>query len=88
MTQYHYATISELHAAYKDGRLTIRELVLIFLSRIAEIDKGDNGLNAVLEINPDALFIADTLDAKLKSGANGCSFWNTSPTKRQRKYIR
>jgi len=37
------------------------------MSKIAEIDKCEGGLNSVLEINPDALFIADALDAKLKN---------------------
>ncbi len=68
MAGYQFATISELHAAFRDGSLTVRELVLSFLARIAEIDKGENGLNSVLEINPDALFIADSLDKKIRSG--------------------
>lgn len=68
MTSYHYATISQLQAAFRGGNLTVRELVLKFLSRIAEIDKGVNGLNSVLEINPDVLFICDALDKKLQSG--------------------
>jgi amidase len=50
---------------FKEKKLTVRRLILIFLSRIAEIDKCENGLNSVLEVNPDALFIADALDKKL-----------------------
>ncbi len=68
MAGYHFATISELHTAFRDGSLTVRELVLSFLARIAEIDKTENGLNSVLELNPDALFIADRLDKKIRSG--------------------
>ena len=62
-----YGSIQDIHRAYKAKRLTVRELVLIYLSRIAEIDKCEGGLNSVLEINPDALFIADALDAKLRN---------------------
>lgn len=63
-----YASIQEIHELFKEKQLTVRELVLKYLSRIAEIDKCENGLNSVLEINPDALFIADALDKKLKNG--------------------
>jgi amidase len=49
-------------------RITARELVLFYLSRIAQIDQGARGLNAVLEVNPEALFIADMLDKERKRG--------------------
>lgn len=67
-TKYVYATIPQLHSAFLENRLTVRELVMVFLSRIAEIDQCENGLHAVIEINPDVLFIADNLDNKLQSG--------------------
>jgi len=63
-----FAYIREIHEAYSCGKLSVRSLVLSFLSRIASVDKGENGLNSVLEINPDALFIADKLDELLESG--------------------
>ena len=65
---YHYATIDELHNAFKTKELTVKELVLHFLSRIETMDTGDNGLHSVLEINPDVLCIADDMDNKLKNG--------------------
>ena len=43
-------------------------MVLSYLNRIAKIDKCGDGLNSVLEINPDALFIADELDKALIHG--------------------
>ena len=46
-------------------KLSVRNLVLSFLERIAKIDKCLDGLNSVLEINPEALPIADSLDRKL-----------------------
>lgn len=62
-----YNSIHDIHTAYKQKKLTVRQLVLIYLSRIAETDKCEGGLNSVIEINPDALFIADMLDEKLKN---------------------
>ncbi len=62
------ATIPELQEAMDQRQVTARELVLLYLSRVAQIDQCEGGLNAVLEINPDALFIADMLDEERKAG--------------------
>lgn len=61
-------SIDELHAAYAAGHLTVREVVLSAMERIAFKDQGPEGCNAVLEVNPDALFLADALDARLRLG--------------------
>jgi amidase len=61
-------TITALQDAMDKKQTTARELVLFYLSRIAQIDQCDGGLNAVLEINPDALFIADMLDRERENG--------------------
>lgn len=61
-------TIVALQDAMDQGQITARGLVLYYLSRIAQIDQCKGGLNAVLEINPDALFIADMLDGERKRG--------------------
>lgn len=50
-----------------NGELTARKLVEYFLNRIQEIDKGGPKVNAIIELNPDALEIADTLDKERKS---------------------
>ena len=68
MFEINGSTVIELQAAMQRNELTSRKLVLYYLSRIAEIDKCDGGLNSVLELNPDALFIADTLDAMRATG--------------------
>ena len=62
------ATITELQDSMDQKHLTARDLVLFYLSRIAQIDQCEGGLNAVLEINPDALFIADMLDGEREKG--------------------
>jgi amidase len=61
-------TIVALQEAMARGQIGARELVLFYLSRIARIDHGEGGLNAVLEVNPDALFIADMLDGERQKG--------------------
>ena len=58
------ATVAGLQAAMQGGELTARSLTEAYLARIAAIDPQ---LRSVLEINPDALAIADALDAERKA---------------------
>ncbi len=60
-------TISDLQSRMKSGRFTARSLVEKYSSRIDEIDKHGPAVNSVLELNPDALSIADALDQERKS---------------------
>lgn len=62
------ATIDELQARMQAGTLTSRELTAVYLQRIAAIDQAGPALHAVLEVNPDALAIAEALDAERKLG--------------------
>ena len=62
------ATIDDLQTQMRAGKLTARELTAAYLARIAEIDKAGPKINAVIELNPDALTIADRLDAERKAG--------------------
>jgi amidase len=65
-------TIAELQDGMKSGKYTAHSVAQRYLDRIAEIDKQGPAINAVIEINPDALSIADGLDAERKSvGARG-----------------
>ena len=61
-------TIAELQQKMSSGELTTRQLAEMYLSRIALIDEGEMGVNSVLELNPDALVIAENLDAERKAG--------------------
>ncbi len=66
------ATIADVHAEYKAGRLTARALVKAYLDRIEAYDKNGPKLNSVISINPKALEEADALDAAYrKSGPVG-----------------
>lgn len=56
------ATIKEMAGALEKGTIDSQTLVLAYLKRIADLDKSGPKLNSVLEINPDALHIAEALD--------------------------
>ena len=60
-------TISELQDGMKSGRFTARSLVEKYRARIDEIDKRGPAVNAIIELNPDALAIADALDQERKA---------------------
>jgi amidase len=70
--QIHEATIADMARAMAAGKVTSEELVLAYLERIAAVDRQGPSLNSVLEINPDALSIAQALDRERKvSGPRG-----------------
>jgi amidase len=62
------ATIAELQAAMQTGALTSVQIVQTYLERIEAIDRSGPMLNAVIELNPDALQIAAELDAEREAG--------------------
>src|ERR1700754_3478111 len=62
------ATIDELQQKMSSGQLTSRSLTKLYMKRIEAIDKKGPSLNAVIELNPDALPIAESLDAERKAG--------------------
>ncbi|HEY7790446.1 MAG TPA: amidase family protein [Vicinamibacterales bacterium] len=66
--QVEEATIAGVHAAMQDGRLTCHQLVEDYLQRIAAYDKNGPAINALIEVNPDALKEADDLDRRDKQG--------------------
>jgi amidase len=55
-------TISDLQEGMKTGKFTAHSLVEKYSARIDEIDKHGPVLNSVIELNPEALAIADALD--------------------------
>ena len=60
-------TIDDLQKAFQSGQYSCRSLPEKYLARIQEIDKAGPMLNSVIELNPDALSIADALDQERKS---------------------
>ena len=61
-------SILDIQRLLDSGALTSVEVVQFFLQRIAHYDTTPGGINALLQINPDALFIADAMDAERGAG--------------------
>lgn len=61
-------TITDLNEKMESGELTSRQVTELYLQRIAAVDKGGPYINSVIELNPDALEIADGLDKERKAG--------------------
>ena len=59
-------TVAQLQSALQAGTVSGQQLVQLYLARIAALDKAGPQLNSVIELNPDALAIAKTLDAERK----------------------
>jgi amidase len=61
------ATVVDLGSRLRGGELSIRELVEQYLVRIEALDHQGPRLLSVIEVNPEALDIADTLDHELRT---------------------
>jgi amidase len=61
-------TIVGLQQRMASGSDTARSIAAKYLARIEAIDRNGPALHSVIEVNPDALDIADRLDAERKSG--------------------
>src|SRR5215471_15641798 len=61
------ATIDDIQAAFKSGRLTARQLVQGYLDRIAAYDKQGPNINSIITLNDHALEDADRLDAAYRA---------------------
>lgn len=66
--EYAEYSVSEIQALFESGKLNSRNLTAMYLERIAKIDQNGPQLKAVIEINPEALVIAEALDAERKQG--------------------
>ena len=61
-------TVAELQKDMEDGKYSSRKICELYLERIKGVDQIEGGLNSVLELNPDALSIADELDQERSAG--------------------
>src|SRR5690242_5129172 len=65
-------TIADLQAAMESGQRTSQQLVEAYVERIQALDASGPTLRAVIELNPDALAIAEALDReRSERGARG-----------------
>ena len=60
-------SLLQLHSALQSKKFTSHSLTEKYLARIHEIDSSGPKLNSIIELNPDALSIAATLDAEQSS---------------------
>jgi amidase len=65
-------TIADFQAGLASGKFTSRSLAEKYLERIEAIDRRGPAVNSVIEVNPDARAIAESLDRERKAkGARG-----------------
>jgi amidase len=70
--EFEEATLEDLQRRMAAGTLTARRLTAAYLMRIAALDRKGPALHHVIETSPDALAIAEALDAERRAkGARG-----------------
>ncbi len=67
-TKFNEATVADLQAKMASGKLTSVELTQFYIDRIIALDQGEEGVNAIIELNPDALALAQNADKLRKQG--------------------
>ena len=67
-TAHNEATIARLQAEMASGRLSSVELTREYIARIRALDQSGPGVNAVIELNPDALDMARHADQLRRQG--------------------
>src|SRR5947209_309808 len=67
-TQHNEATVAQLQAEMASGQLTSEQLTNEYIARIVALDQNGPGVNAVIELNPDALAMARNADALRRHG--------------------
>jgi amidase len=61
------ATIADLQSGMSSGKYSAHSLAKKYLDRIDDLDKHGPAINSVIELNPDALSIANDLDKERKA---------------------
>jgi amidase len=62
------SSIEDLQNLMTSGKMSARQITESYLKRIEEIDQNGFRLNSVIQLNPDALSIADLLDQERENG--------------------
>jgi amidase len=66
--EFNEITIDELQKRMQHGALSSKSIVQTYLNQIEKIDRNGASLHAVIEINPEAISIAESLDQERKAG--------------------
>jgi amidase len=61
-------TITALQEKFSSGKYSSEQITRLYLDRIEAMDKNGPSINAVIEINPEAISIAQAMDAERKAG--------------------
>ncbi len=67
-TKHNEATVAQLQAEMASGKLTSVDLTREYIARIRALDQSGPGVNAVIELNPDALGMARVADQLRRQG--------------------
>src|SRR5439155_24163075 len=67
-TNLNEKTVAQLQAMMASGQLTSVQLTQYYIDRINQLDQNGPGVNAVIELNPDALAIAQNADSMRAKG--------------------
>ncbi len=67
-TDHNEAPVAQLQAEMASGKLSSEQLTREYISRILGLDQAGPGVNAVIQLNPDALAIARQMDALRRHG--------------------
>jgi amidase len=62
------ASIDDLQAKMQKGEMSSKDITKWYLKRIENIDKAGPAVNSVIELNPDAISIAELMDKERKAG--------------------
>src|SRR5258708_38618734 len=67
-TQFDEFTVAQLQTLMTSGKLSSVALTKFYLTRIAELDREGPGVNSIIQLNPDALEMAEAADAARAHG--------------------
>jgi amidase len=67
-TRHNEATIAQLQAQMASGALTSEDLTKEYIARIIALDQNHEGVNSIIELNPDALDMAKNADRLRRQG--------------------
>lgn len=67
-TRLEYLSVDEINQRMERGQLSSATLVRHLLQRIDSLDKNGPAINAIIELNPDALAMAEAMDQERKGG--------------------
>ena len=66
--EFDEATVDDLQRMMESGEHTARSITQAYIERIEAMDRQGPELRSMIEVNPDALEIADALDAERRAG--------------------